>query len=137
MRKGFTIKVSNSKELSADWFMRQQADQKATLELENNVKEIINQVKTFGDEALVEYSLKFDKAEISSRALRVKPAEIKEAYTKTTPNQISALKFMKEKVSAFQKQQMTEYLFRLFCVQSKVSDVTSQADKQPIQVHWS
>jgi histidinol dehydrogenase len=108
MRKGFTIKVSNSKELSADWFMRQQADQKATLELENNVKEIINQVKTFGDEALVEYSLKFDKAEISSRALRVKPAEIKEAYTKTTPNQISALKFMKEKVSAFQKQLLTQ-----------------------------
>jgi histidinol dehydrogenase len=104
MRKGFTIKVSNSKELSADWFMRQQADQKATLELENNVKEIINQVKTCGDEALVEYALKFDKAELSSRALRVKPAEIKEAYTKTTPNQISALKFMKEKVSAFQKQ---------------------------------
>lgn len=108
MRKGFTIKVSNSKELSADWFMRQQTDQKATLELENNVKEIINQVKTCGDEALVEYAFKFDKAELSSRALRVKPAEIKEAYTKTNPYQISALKFMKEKVSAFQKQLLTQ-----------------------------
>jgi histidinol dehydrogenase len=108
MREGFTIKVWDSKELPADWFKRQQADQKATLEFENNVKAIINKVKAEGDEALVEYALKFDKAELSSRGFRVKPAEIKEAYTKTSPDQISALKFMKEKVRTFQRQLLTQ-----------------------------
>ena len=104
MREGLRVKVWNSKELPTDWFKRQQADQKAILELENNVKAIINQVKAEGDEALVEFAQKFDKAELNSRGLKVKPSEIKEAYTKTSPDQISALKFMKEKVSAFQKQ---------------------------------
>jgi histidinol dehydrogenase len=108
MQKGFTVKVWDSKELPADWFRRQQADQKATEELEKSVKAIINQVKTDGDLALVEFALKFDKAELSSRALRVKPGEIKEAYTKTSPQQISALKFVQEKVSKFQKQLLTQ-----------------------------
>ena len=104
MREGFTVKVYSSKDLPADWYRRQQADQKATQELENSVKAIINQVKADGDKALVEFALKFDKAELSPRALKVKPAEIKEAYTKTSPQQISGLKFMQRKVSNFQKQ---------------------------------
>lgn len=108
MQKGFTVKVWNSKELPADWFRRQQADQKATEELENSVQAIINQVKADGDRALVEFALKFDKAELDPRSLRVKPAEIKEAYTKTSPQQISALKFMQQKVSSFQRQLLTQ-----------------------------
>ena len=108
MREGLRVKIWNSKELPIDWFKRQQADQKAMQELENNVKAIINQVKAEGDEALVEFAQKFDKAELNSRGLKVKPSEIKEAYTKTNPDQISALKFMKEKVSAFQKQLLVQ-----------------------------
>ena len=108
MQKGFNIKVWNSKELPADWFRRQQADPKATQELQTSVQAIINQVKADGDTALVEFALKFDRAELSSRALRVKPSEIKEAYTKTTPQQISAIKFVQEKVSKFQKQLLTQ-----------------------------
>jgi histidinol dehydrogenase len=108
MREGLRVKIWNSKELPTDWFKRQQADQKAIQELENNVKAIINQVKAEGDEALVEFAQKFDKAELNSRGLKVKPSEIKEAYTKTSPDQISALKFMKEKVSAFQKQLLVQ-----------------------------
>ena len=108
MQKGFTIKVWNSKELPADWFKRQQADQKAKEELENSVKAIISQVKADGDAALVEFALKFDKAELSPRELKVKPREIKEAYNKTSPQQISALKFMQQKVSSLQKQLLTQ-----------------------------
>ena len=108
MREGFKVKVWNSNELPADWSKRQQADQKATQELESNVKAIIDQVKADGDGALVEFAQKFDKAELDLRGLKVKPGEIKEAYTKTSPDQISALKFMKEKVSTFQKQLLTQ-----------------------------
>jgi len=108
MRNGLGIKVWDSKELSVDWFKREKADKQATVELERNVKFIIDQVKQNGDKALVEFALKFDKAELATRSLKVKPEEIKEAYTKTSSQQISAIKFMKEKVGDFQKQLVNE-----------------------------
>ena len=108
MREDLGIKVWHSKELSVDWFKRQKADKQVTMELENSVKAIIDQVKQNGDEALVEFALKFDKAELTTRTLKVKPEEIKEAYTKTSPQQLSAIKFMKEKVGDFQRQMVTE-----------------------------
>ena len=127
MQQGFAIKVWNSKELPVDWFRRQQADQQATQELENNVKAIINQVKTDGDAALVEFALKFDKAELTTRTLKVKSEEFKAAYTKTTPDQISALKFMKEKVGSFQKQLLTPE------VKATSDGITVQTVLRPIE----
>ncbi len=108
MQKGSTVKVWNSKQLPTDWFKRQQVDQVATQELEANVKAIINQVKTDGDKALLEFALKFDKAELNPRTLRVRGAEIKEAYMKIGKDQIIALQVMQKKVSVFQKQLLTQ-----------------------------
>jgi histidinol dehydrogenase len=108
MQKGFSIKVWNSMDLPADWFKRQKADAKAAKEVEDSVKVIISQVKADGDGALVEFALRFDKAELNLRNLKVKAEEIKEAYSKSSPNQVSALRCMKEKVSIFQKQLLTQ-----------------------------
>jgi histidinol dehydrogenase len=108
MQKGPAVKVWNSKQLPADWYKRQQVDQKATAELENTVKAIINQVKADGDRALLEFAKKFDKAELTTKTLKVHPQEIKDAYTKTAPEQLSALKFMKERVGNYQKQLLTQ-----------------------------
>lgn len=108
MRQGLGIEVWDSKELPVDWFKRQKADEKATADLEIAVKNIVNKVKTEGDAALVEFALKFDRAELSARSLKVRPQEIKDAYTKTSQQQISALKFMKERVNVFQKQLLTQ-----------------------------
>ncbi len=108
MRQGLGIEVWDSKELPVDWFKRQKADEKATADLEIAVKNIVNKVKTEGDAALVEFALKFDRAELSARSLKVRPQEIKDAYTKTSQQQISALKFMKDRVSVFQKQLLTQ-----------------------------
>ncbi len=108
MQKQSQVKVWKSEELPPDWFKRQKADEKAVQELENSVKAIIKQVKENGDGALVEFAQKFDKAELTLRTLKVRTEEIKEAYNKTSPEQISALKFMKERVSAFQKQLLTQ-----------------------------
>jgi histidinol dehydrogenase len=102
------VKIWKSESLPADWFRRQKADEKAVQEVENSVKAIIKQVKENGDGALVEFALKFDKAELSLRTLRVRKEEIKEAYSKTSLDQVSALKFMKERVNAFQKQQLNQ-----------------------------
>ncbi len=108
MREELGIKVWNSKDLPSDWFKREKADEKVTQEVDCSVEAIINQVKIEGDKALVELAMKFDKAELNFRALRVKPGEIKEAYNKAAPDQVLAIRFMKEKVNAFQKQLLTQ-----------------------------
>jgi histidinol dehydrogenase len=102
------VRVWKSEALPADWFKRQKADEKAVQEVENIVKAIIKQVKENGNGALVEFALKFDKAELTLRTLKVKTEEIKEAYKKASLEQVLALKFMKEKVNAFQKQLLTQ-----------------------------
>jgi len=102
------VRVWKSEALPADWFKRQKADEKAVQEVENSLKAIVKQVKDNGNGALVEFALKFDKAELTLRTLKVKTEEIKEAYKKASLEQVSALKFMKEKVNAFQKQLLTQ-----------------------------
>lgn len=98
------INVWQAKNLPTNWYKRQQVDQKATEQLENNVKAIINRVKKNGDKALIEYAEKFDKAKLTPQTLKASKQEIKEAYSCVTQEQIEAIKFMKEKVAAFQKQ---------------------------------
>lgn len=102
------MKIYKSEELPADWFKRQKADEKAVQEVENKVKEIVKQIKENGDKALLEYALKFDKAELTLRTIKVYNEEIKEAYKKTGRDQISALKFMIDRVNTFQKQLVTQ-----------------------------
>ena len=103
MQKQTQVRVWKAGALPADWFKRQKTDEKATQQVENDVKAIINQVKGNGDKALVEFALKFDKAKLTPKTLKVTDKEIKEAYKTTSQKQITAIKFMQKKVSAFQK----------------------------------
>ncbi len=114
MQNGFNIKVWDSKQLPPDWFKRQQADQKATAELEANVKEIISQVRAEGDKALLGFALRFDKAELTSETLKASPQEIKEAYGKVSKEQAAAIDFMKRRVSVFQKQLLSQTEVKAF-----------------------
>ena len=108
MQRQSQIRVWKSDALPPDWFKRQKADEQATQELEDSVRAIIKQVKENGNVALVECAQKYDKAELTLRTLKVKTEEIKEAYNRTSLEQLCALKFMKEKVNAFQKQLLTQ-----------------------------
>jgi len=108
VQKQAKVRIFKSDSLPPDWFTRQKTDEKTAQEVENNVKAIIKQVKENGDKALVELTLRFDKAELSPRTLKVHREEIKEAYKKTSREQVSALKFMIDKVNTFQKQLLTQ-----------------------------
>ena len=129
MQRQSQVKIWKSEGLPADWFKRQKADSKAAQQLEDNVKAIICQVKESGDEALMELAEKFDKAKLTRKTLKVRSEETKEAYTKTSPDQLAALKFMKEKVEAFQKQQLTQTETKTFsdgvCVQTVLRPIES------------
>ncbi|MGA2384955.1 MAG: histidinol dehydrogenase [Candidatus Bathyarchaeia archaeon] len=108
MQNQSQVKIYKSEALPPDWFKRQKADEKAAQEVENNVKAIVKQVRENGDGALVEFALKFDKAELTLKTIKVYKEEIKEAYRRTSREQVSALKFMIDRVKTFQKQLLTQ-----------------------------
>jgi histidinol dehydrogenase len=114
MQAGLNLKVWSSSQLLEDWFKRQQVDQIATTELESAVKNIISTVRAQGDSALLDFALRFDKAQLSAETLRVSPDEIQEAYNKVTLEQVGAIEFMKKRVSVFQKQLLSNTSVRAF-----------------------
>ncbi|MGB9842203.1 MAG: histidinol dehydrogenase, partial [Candidatus Bathyarchaeales archaeon] len=96
------MKAWKSSALPPNWLKRQTPTENANEKIENDVKAIISLVRKKGDAALVELTEKFDKARLNAADLRVKPAEIEAAYREVSEAQISALKLMKDKVSAFE-----------------------------------
>jgi histidinol dehydrogenase len=100
------VKQWTTQTLPPNWFTPQQVDQKTVESLEETVKTIVSQVRKDGDKALIEFAEKFDKVKLSSKTLLVSADEIHEAYSKVTPQQITALQFIKQRVETFQKQQL-------------------------------
>jgi histidinol dehydrogenase len=101
MPNQLTIKVWETSNLPPNWSKRIKAlNEKDNLALETTVKSVIEAVKKEGDKALIEYTEKFDKTKLTDKTLKVSIQEIKDAYKSVTPEQIAALKLMKEKISA-------------------------------------
>jgi histidinol dehydrogenase len=103
MRNQAQVKVWKASALPPDWFKRQATDEKTSEQIESDVKAIISKVVKNGDSALTEFTEKFDKARLDAKDLRVTAEEIEEAYKAVSEEQIFALKFMKDKVSSFEK----------------------------------
>jgi histidinol dehydrogenase len=103
MRNQIQVRLWKSSELPPDWFKRQASDEQANAQLETNVKAIISHVINNGDAALIELSEQFDGVRLKAKDLQVTPSEIEEAYNKVDKEQIDALQFMKNKVSALEK----------------------------------
>jgi histidinol dehydrogenase len=75
-------------------------------QIEETVRDIISQVRKDGDNALIGFAEKFDKAKLTFVTIRVSAEEIAEAYSKVTSQQIDALQFMKQRVETYQKKQL-------------------------------
>jgi histidinol dehydrogenase len=69
--------------------------------VEERVRKIIEDVRLFGDEALIKYTKKFDGVKLSQRQLRVSEIEISGAYQNISPNFVSSLKVIIENVNRF------------------------------------
>ena len=95
------IKIYNYGEVSnSEIFARENI----SANVQDIVSDIISNVRKNGDKALFEYSLKFDKAELSS--LEVSNEEIEEAFTLVEPKFIEILKEAAENIRAFHKRQV-------------------------------
>ena len=74
--------------------------------VEEKVRQILEDVMTNGDDAVIRYTRKFDKVKLQSKDLRVTESEINGAYQNIDPNFVSTLKVAVENVSRFYKKQM-------------------------------
>ncbi len=69
--------------------------------VEERVREILQDVRTSGDDAVIKYTRKFDRVKLTPRQLRVLEAEISGAYQGITQNFVSSLKIVIENINRF------------------------------------
>ena len=74
------------------------------------VRAIIKDVVVEGDEALLRYSLKFDRVDLAAPGLRVTAAEIAEAVRATPAEALAALRLAHERIVSFHERQRPEDL---------------------------
>lgn len=76
------------------------------IRVEEKVRKIIDDVRIFGDDALIKYTRKFDKVKLNPRQLKVSQIEISGAYANISPHFVSSLKVVIENVNRFYRKQL-------------------------------
>ena len=71
----------------------------------DTVAEIVNNVRSNGNEALFEYTLKFDKAEISAENILVTNEEIEEAYSLVDASLVEVIKNAADNIRIYHEKQ--------------------------------
>lgn len=69
------------------------------------VREIIGRVRAEGDAALIDYSLKFDRADLKSLGIAVSTDDIARAYQAADPLTIEALEFARDRIRSHHDRQ--------------------------------
>ncbi|MBQ3912208.1 MAG: histidinol dehydrogenase [Lachnospiraceae bacterium] len=80
-------------------------------EYEAKVAAIVGDVKERGDEAVFEYTKKFDKAELSAANVEVATAEIEEAYKQVDPELVRIIRRAIENIRSFHENQLEKSWF--------------------------
>ena len=69
------------------------------------VRDIIGRVRAEGDKALIDYTLKFDKADLGQLGIAVSKDDIAKAYASADPATIEALKFARDRIRSHHERQ--------------------------------
>ena len=75
---------------------------------DETVRNILQDVRQKGDSAVLEYTHRFDRHELSWDQLCVTPDEIRQAYASVKPEQVDALKLAAKNIRAFHQRQVQE-----------------------------
>ncbi len=79
---------------------------KSKKRIEERVRKIIEDVRLYGDEAVVKYTKRFDKVKLLPRNLKVSESETNGAYQNISPEFITNLKTIMENVTKFYQKQI-------------------------------
>lgn len=101
------LKVKRFSSIKEDW-LRKRRTYKTVKDpsLEVHVKHIIDEVRRYGDEALIEFTKKFDKVDLDKVGIRVPKRKIKEAYSKVRAKEIDALLYLKERIEEIESHKL-------------------------------
>jgi histidinol dehydrogenase len=80
----------------------------ASEDVDMAAREILRGVETRGDEAVIEYSKKFDRVDLKSETLRITAAEIDSAFKGAEKKTLDALQFAKDRIEAHHKKQVPQ-----------------------------
>ena len=78
----------------------------AAPDVEATVREIIADVASRGDAALIDYTRKFDRIDLTKAGLRVSAAEIDAAEKACDPQALAALKLARDRIEAYHRRQL-------------------------------
>ena len=77
-------------------------------DVEQAVSQIIGEVRRRGDQALFEYTRRFDRLELTAATLQVSRAEIDQALNRAQGNALDALRLAAERIATFHRRQKEE-----------------------------
>lgn len=81
------------------------------VQFEEKVQEIINQVRRNGDQAVFDYTARFDGIQLDSSSVRVSEKEIKEAYQQVDPALLAVIRKSIVNIRAFHEKQRQQSWF--------------------------
>ncbi|MBF0134304.1 MAG: histidinol dehydrogenase [Magnetococcales bacterium] len=84
----------------------QHGDDATSAGVEATVAAILHQVKTEGDQALLELTARFDRITLTSQSLRVRPDEIDHAIDQCNPQDLKALELAAQRIRDFHTWQL-------------------------------
>ena len=75
-------------------------------DVDATVRAIIDDVRSRGDAALIDYSNKFDRADLGKLGIAVSRADIEQAYKDADPETVEALRFARDRIHSHHARQM-------------------------------
>ncbi|WP_269933318.1 histidinol dehydrogenase [Aminobacter sp. HY435] len=75
-------------------------------DVEATVRTIIDDVRSRGDDALVDYTLKFDRADLAALGIAVTRADLDQAYKEADPETVEALRFARDRIRSHHERQL-------------------------------
>jgi len=77
----------------------------AAQDVETSVRNIIAEVRAYGDRSLLQLTLKFDRLDLATVGMRVSAAEIEAAAKSCEPQALAALKLARDRIEAYHLRQ--------------------------------
>ena len=81
------------------------AKREVSRDVDETVREIVGSVREDGDNALIKYTAKFDRFELTKDAFRISPEEIKQALGKIDKETFSALELARDRILSHHQRQ--------------------------------
>ncbi len=75
-------------------------------DVDATVRAIIDDVRSRGDAALIDYTLKFDRADLATLGIAITRADIEQAYKDADPETVEALRFARDRIRSHHARQM-------------------------------